>query len=152
MKKLLFVIIFSAGLGSFDCGPLTGVFDALDISIDVERDEYSASEFQTIPFQIRNDSENPIYYTHCYPQVLNEYDGEELVKTWRYPECACYCPVEALAASTIPKSAKIFEELIQDLNPDHHFRISVQGFFFDDELTEPIPTELLSSKAFRIVE
>ncbi len=143
---LICLLLMSCDRVNSLAGPSTG------IGVFIERSTYSVSEFDRIDFEIRSTGTGTYYYNTCLERVLEEYDGENLVKTWGYPTCLCLCFVSMEPGTVITDTAELPDELLQNLDPGHSFRIVVRSFHYDAQRENPVPEEIMSSPFFQLVD
>ena len=100
-RHVLVVTTFAALAG---CG-LIGSEDApRPLQIETDRGSYDLSRDSIIQVDIRNTSDETIYYSTCMGPLLEVIDDGRVVDTIGLLTCACLCPTEVKSNEMVPSS------------------------------------------------
>jgi hypothetical protein len=139
------------------CGLIGSEDSPRPLQIETDRGSYDLSRDSIIQVDIRNTSDETIYYSTCMGPLLEVIDDGRVVDTIGLPTCACLSPAEVKSNEMVPSSVSevSIQAIVQEYEPPQttnslSYRLVFAHFFHGKAWGETLPLKQRRSTQFTL--
>jgi hypothetical protein len=153
-RHVLAIAIFAALAG---CGLIGSEDSPNPLQIETDRGSYDLSRDSMIQVDIRNTSDETIYYSTCMGPSLEVIGDGRVIDTISLPTCFCLCPAEVKSNEMVPSSVSevSIQAIVQEYEPPQttkplSYRLVFAHFFQGKAWGETLPLKQRRSTQFTL--